>query len=909
MQLAPGTRIGPYEILGELGAGGMGVVYKARDTRLERIVAIKLLATENLNQKESKRAESKLRFAQEARAASALNNPHIVTIHDIAAEAGQDFLVMEYVDGRTLAELIAARSLRLPEVLRISIQMADALAAAHAAGIVHRDLKPGNVMVNAQGQVKVLDFGLAKLTGNEGALSGAAEGAVEATRTMAEQAHTGEETIVGSVPYMSPEQAEGKRVDARSDIFAFGAVLYEMVTGQRAFHGESRISTLAAVLHKDPPSVIQLKAATPPELDRIITRCLRKDMARRSQSIWDVKVALEELKDDSESGQLAHSVTPEKPTRLRWLWATIAGVCVLITSGVVAWELANRGPKQASHSDLIRVSPDDDFAYRDPTISPDGKFVAYVSNRGGDDQIWLQQIGGGEPIQLTHEIKNPLEPVFSPDATHIAYTLRERHASAIRIIPTLGGTPHDLECVRCFRPSFSPDGRRSVYVEFSENEGTNKLMVSPPEGGTATRLPLERLIVDGYLRPKWVDDHRILIQANLLRSEGQSPQTDWFVLPVDGGKPISTGAAEFIQTAGLKLAALNAIHGDRVIFSSKDHIWDVRLSRSSWKISGPPRQLTFGTDLEVASGVSSTGIASVHISRRKADAWLLPMDSALGTFTSAARRLTQDGRDKRFLKVLGKARSFLFWVQNHGTVANVLHNIDTGKEIVLPGFPAQIIFSMDAGLAAISQHAGDAYSVTLRRIDSGKPAHMDRVLCKHCGSPSAFSPDSRFVFYDPNGRPNSTLHGAVHLLEVATGKSRPWLNVPGLWAVDSSFGEHSEWVQAYVTRGDQSLGYLIPWREQAPPESEWVDVTRASSPDVRTTAGSNLFYEFHGKDLMALRFDPATRRLADRPFRIDPPPGSQPALEPTDPWDIGEAGIVFLHGNASGSVWLMKLPD
>lgn len=913
MSFAPGTRLGPYEILTELGAGGMGVVYKARDTRLERIVAIKLLRTQDSDQGNSKWAESKRRFLQEARAASSLHHPHIVTIFDINAYAGQDFLVMEYVEGRTLSDLITSRSMRLSEVLRVAIQIADALGAAHAAGIVHRDLKPGNVMVNAQGQVKVLDFGLAKLIGHEGALSVGAGETGEATHTLAEQAHTGEGTILGSVAYMSPEQAEGKPVDARSDIFAFGAVLYEMVTGRRAFQGESRISTLAAVLHKDPPSVTQLAAATPPELDRIITRCLRKDVARRSQNISDVKLALKELKEDSESGNGSYATRGRKQTRAGWLWGAIAGTCVLITTGALGWQLAHRGTKQVGHSELVRVSPDDEFTYTEPAISPDGKFVAYVSDRGGDSQIWLQQIGGGDPIQLTHDNEPEWELAFSPDGTHIAYASRlglqqsMLEHGAIRTIPTLGGTPRELDCDGiCYRPSFSPDGRRLVYVEFSINEG-NKLMVAPTEGGAAMRIPNKPLGLDGFTWPRWVDDRRILTQANLPRSEGQPLQTDWFVLPLDGGRPISTGAAQIIQTAGLKIAPASAVYGDRVIFYSGGHVWEVPLSRSSWKISGRPRQLTYGTEPEVAKGVSSTGLAAISISRRKSDVWLVPMNSVEGKFTGTARRLTLDSRSKLAVRALGNARYFQLLL---GSYVNVLHNVDTGKETVFPGYPAGTIFSRDGRFAAINQPTGDVYSVTLRRIDFHNPAEVDRVLCDHCGAPSDFSPDSRFLFYDPNGDSKTFFQRAVHLLEVATGKSRPWLNIPGTWWVSNVFGEHDEWVLAEVERANdkQKHLYLIPWKEQAPPETEWVDVTRVYSPSLRTTAGSNLFYTLQGKDLVAVRFDAATRSLADQPFRIDLPSGSQPVLEP-DSWDIGAAGLVFLRSKTSGSVWLMKLPD
>jgi tetratricopeptide (TPR) repeat protein/predicted Ser/Thr protein kinase len=284
-----GQRLLHYEVVGKLGEGGMGVVYKARDTHLDRFVAIKVLPPEKVADPERRR-----RFVQEAKAASALNHPNIITVHDTGEAGGSVFIVMEYVPGRTLSDLISGKGMALKEALRYAVQIADALAAAHEAGIIHRDIKPGNVMVTPKGLVKVLDFGLAKLT-EAGAL-----GEDESTRTLAPA--TGEGTIVGTAAYMSPEQAEGKAVDARSDIFSLGAVLYEMVTGRRAFQRDSKASTLVAIITQEPGP---LPSSVPGELERIIARCLRKDPERRFQFMKDLKVELEELKEESESGTAA----------------------------------------------------------------------------------------------------------------------------------------------------------------------------------------------------------------------------------------------------------------------------------------------------------------------------------------------------------------------------------------------------------------------------------------------------------------------------------------------------------------------------------------------------------------------------------------------------------------------------
>ena len=297
-----GQSIAHYRILEKLGEGGMGVVYKARDTHLDRFVAIKVLPPERVADPERKR-----RFVQEAKAASALNHPNIITIHDIARHQGVDFMVMEYVPGKTLDQLIRRKGLPLGEALKYAAEIADALATAHGAGIVHRDVKPSNVMVTEKGRVKVLDFGLAKLT------EPVAAGEEEPTRTL--KPRTQEGMILGTVAYMSPEQAEGKKVDARSDIFSFGALLYEMVTGQRAFQRDTKMSTLAAIINEEPKPLHEAAAGIPSELERIITRCLRKDAAKRWQTMADLNVALEELREESESRKLVSTTAGARTRR------------------------------------------------------------------------------------------------------------------------------------------------------------------------------------------------------------------------------------------------------------------------------------------------------------------------------------------------------------------------------------------------------------------------------------------------------------------------------------------------------------------------------------------------------------------------------------------------------------------
>ena len=312
-----GQKIAQYQFLEKLGAGGMGEIYKAQDTRLNRFVAIKVLSTASSGDPDRRR-----RFVQEAQAASALNHPNIITIHDIVSEGDAEFMVMEFVSGKTLVDLIPKGGLRLPLALKYAVQMTDALTAAHSIGIVHRDLKPANVMVTESGLVKILDFGLAKLT-DRGPITTTG---VDATQTIAEAPLTVEGSIIGTVSYMSPEQAQGKKVDTRSDIFSFGVVLYEMVTGVRAFGGDNALSTLSAILRDEARPLAEVAPDVPAQIEQVIKRCLRKNPDDRWQSMQDVKAALTALKHESDSGLLYKPRIPDQAAKKRNPMPVIVGI-------------------------------------------------------------------------------------------------------------------------------------------------------------------------------------------------------------------------------------------------------------------------------------------------------------------------------------------------------------------------------------------------------------------------------------------------------------------------------------------------------------------------------------------------------------------------------------------------------
>ncbi len=544
-----GRTISHYEIVEKLGQGGMGVVYKARDRRLDRYVAIKLLPPGKMADSERRK-----RFLQEARAASALNHPNIITIHDIVSTDGVECMVMEYVEGRTLAELVPREGMPHDQVLRHGVQIADALAKAHAAGIVHRDLKPGNVMVTGDGLVKLLDFGLAKLT----EAPGDAEG--DETRTAVSSGPlTVEGAVIGTVSYMSPEQAEGKPVDVRTDVFSFGVLLYEMVTGRRAFEGGSHLATLTAILRDEPPPPSEIAAQVPAELEKIVQRCLRKDPARRPQHMSDLRLALDELKTESESGMLLRR--PEAaaaPRRRRWGWVAAAAAVVVLGLAGGGWywfgqEAAPEPAQQAVAEDVeaeveaetkpappvappvaapTEVAeqpapqpaapepvadppppapalgwPDYDlwvitpkpggsspasrlvntpFADVSPAISPDGQRIAFVSSREYPPGIWISEKDGSGATKL---VGGPASsPRWSPDGESIAFATTRYGDGEIYVVAASGGEPRRVTQSRAIErsPSWSIDGK-SLYFA-SNRSGGFEIWKMPVSGGEPVRI-------------------------------------------------------------------------------------------------------------------------------------------------------------------------------------------------------------------------------------------------------------------------------------------------------------------------------------------------------------------------------------------------------------------------------------
>ena len=559
--LSAGAKLGKFEIVELLGRGGMGEVYRARDPRLKRDVALKVLPAAM-----GRDPDRVTRFEREARAASSLNHPNIVHIYDIGEAEGLQYIAMEYVPGKTLHQAMGRKGQRLSVCLEYAIQISDALAKAHAEGIVHRDLKPSNIMIGEEGRIKVLDFGLAKsVRGPNGEIL------ETVTLKSAEQA-TQEGVIVGTIAYMSPEQAEGQTVDARSDIFSFGSVLYEMATGRRAFQGDSTIATLSAILRDEPEPASAVGVDVPQDLEKIISRCLRKDPNRRFQHMIDVKLALEDLREESESGKAPAVRVPAKARgRAPKWWLIGAGIALL---AVVGAALLRFRPAESSQQELTPVritsnppeSPVGNFS-----LSPDGKYLLYDDDSG----IHLRSVDTGDN-RLIPDTKGMNVPMWSwkADGTRMALIRHgPTHPDFFWVSP-LGGAWHPLGNVLPF-----PYGKYGLVMSilgFQIKAGDGTLFAADRPGG--------RRLGDGTPNRKYY--------AAIFGTPGEAYWIEAFDLE-------KRRWTKLLQPQAREIADLAWLSDQKLIYSQLNELWTLELNPDTGLPAGPPRLRTKSWDASI----------------------------------------------------------------------------------------------------------------------------------------------------------------------------------------------------------------------------------------------------------------------------------------------------------------------
>ncbi len=519
-----GTTLGHYRILRLIGKGGMGEVYAAEDQTLDRTVALKVLPAAlaaNLADLE--------RFEREAKAVAALNHPGIVTVHSFEKAGDVHFITMELVDGEPLSSTIPAGGLAFDKLLGMAEEIADAVSAAHDRGIVHRDLKPANVLVTPNGHVKILDFGLAKLHEPEGLAD------EQPTRQL-----TGEGKIVGTVAYMSPEQAEGRPVDHRTDIFSLGVLLYEMSTGQRPFQGDTSMSVLSAVLKDQPRPASEVNPALPGAFARLIKTCLRKDPERRYQSAKDLRNDLQTLKEELDSGELtrpAFTTAAAAPARWWPLAAGVLGVVAIVALVAALWRPDSSVEPVPALQHLQLTSAGGPEA--GPSLSPDGKWFVFVSEADGNPDIYLQSVSGQTTINLTGDSPAAdYAPAFSPDGERIAFR-SERDGGGIFVMGRTGEAPRRVTS-EGFDPAWSPDGSQLVYATAFFTIATSKGSLSQLRRVQVDTGQVTALTETDAANPAWSPNGRFIAFWGLGRTVGGSETSsirDLWVMPASGGEP------------------------------------------------------------------------------------------------------------------------------------------------------------------------------------------------------------------------------------------------------------------------------------------------------------------------------------------------------------------------------------
>ena len=734
MTFPAGSQFGPYEILGLLGKGGMGEVYLARDARLLREVAIKVLpeaftdSSDRLN-----------RFEREARILASLNHPNIAAVYGLEHDNSRLFLVLELVPGSTLAELVQSNRLSTPETLSVFRQIAEGLEAAHEKNVIHRDLKPANIKITPDGKVKILDFGLAKAFGPD---SSSAPELSNSPTIGVDQTESG--IILGTAPYMSPEQLRGKLVDRRTDIWSFGCVFYEALTGRPPFYGESFSETAAQILGAEPEWSL-LPTKIPSDIHRLIRRCLQKDLSRRLQNIGDARIEIEEAPLSIDSGSKGYvSIGTKQPsTREKKSWGIAAAVIALaVFAGFILFKSISTAPKQPPPVQFSRLT---DFRGLEefPAISPDGKSVAFTTDVSGNRQIWVRLLAGGAPLQITNDEADHLYPRWAPDSSSVLYyspSESESHGT-IWEISALGGSPRRITS-SIGGVDVSHDGTRLAFFRF--HDGQVELAVSS-RNGTNPRSVVRLDPAFNYFYPRWSpDDQWIGYQQGIIFD------FDVFIVPENGKsspKPLITdgrllnGFSWLPDGSGI---LYSSSQGSTILYLPPFNLWSVGIDK---KI---PRQLTFGDTSYFHPDINSKGSLVSSRMIMQFDIWKYPVSGTPRENVESGQRLTHQTAQVQTPSNGPEDREIVYLSDSGGHANLWLQNLESGKS-------RQITYEQDPGVAMgvpVWSPDGKNIAFVLRKpggwsvdlwIISPDGSNLRKV--EDQGGWATWSSDSRWLYY------------------------------------------------------------------------------------------------------------------------------------------------------------------
>ena len=781
-----GTTLLHYRVLHQLGAGGMGEVYAAEDTRLNRRVAIKSLPRETAD--DPTRLQ---RFRREAQTIAALNHPNIVTIYSVEEVDGLHFLTMEIVEGQTLRELIPPGGLAWREFSEWAAALVSGIHAAHERGVVHRDIKPANIMI-ASGRIKVLDFGISKI---RPAL------ATHSAGTMTTEQVTAPQQVIGTAAYMSPEQAEGRAVDARSDIFSLGVVLYEMATGTRPFEGHSGLALLSSIIKDPMPPLADRRQDAPPDLERIIRRCLAKEPERRYQTALDLRNDLDDLRQPGGSA----TARVGRSNRRWWLGAA-AGVAVLVIglSGSRAWRTAATRSAPAGRVTFDHLTSQPGIEWF-PSLSPDGRWLIYAGDTAGNRDIYLQSVGGQTPINLTADTSaDDDQPAFSPDGEQVVFR-SNRDGGGLFIMGRTGEGVRRLTKTG-FNPSWSRDGKSIAYTTFrlelrpQNTEGVSELFVVGANGGEPRRVTE----VDAAL-PTWSPDGTRLAFGT--RRGATDRRLDIMTVPVAGGTPEPLTHDEHIDWNPVW-----APDGTSVYFVSdrggSTNIWRVAIDQASGKALSEPEPITspstFATHLSVSGdgrrlAYSAIGEAQNH--------YQLELDPATAKAVSEPKAITSGSR---------------FWANPDpspdGTSVVAYSQVNPEGDLYVfrtDGSGAARQLTSDAAIDRVPRWSPDGAWITAFSDRSGQ-LHIWRIrpdgsdlqqlsTTDRGGSIVAWSPDAKRIAYNLNNLRtfNNAGPGANVVITGADGAGSPesilpepptdGRFVPNSWSADGEWIAGQQW--------------------------------------------------------------------------------------------------------------------